>query len=369
MMTAYDPYDIWATKQLGSLKARYYQGQRIALIPLGLAYAADLIMPILLRRLLNVKPTGFAHIQAILQKTQHAMSDTDFVALMADMQSGHGWGLGFKWYSVNGIYPKTTPYVTTSPYVMDALVHVPADSPAKIEADALFEDSWHFLEALKIRFEDTDTLALSYAPIDEPHIVVNANSYAAFAYALHSKFGPLERREFAIDRAKRLARWVVAQQYDDGRWYYLASRGDFDMVDGFHSCFVVRNLINTVRILPELAPVVDDSIAMGWQYIKRNLYDSRSGLAKRYSVVSRIDPFRYDLYDQAEYLGLLIEFGELDFAQEFAINVRRKFMRDDIWYCRINRMGMHWGPGFLRWGIAQFWSYEAQLKKMTTDNI
>lgn len=369
MLTAYDPYDIWATDWLGGLKAGYYQGQRIALVPLGMAYVADLMMPVILRRLLGVKPIGFAHVQALLQNTNYAMSDVDFVDLMAKMQSGHGWGLGFKWFSINGIYPETTPYVTTSPYVMDALAHVAEDSPAKDSACALFEDSWNFLEALKVRHEDADTLALSYAPFDEPHIVVNANSYAVFAYALHSKYGKKERREYAIDKAERIARWVVAQQYDDGRWYYLAARGSFDMVDGFHSCFVVRNLLNAVKEFPELSPVVGDSIKMGWQYIKRNLYDPKSGLAKRYSIVSRVDPFRYDLYDQAEYLGLLIDFGEIDAAQEFARTVRRKFVRNNIWYCRIDRMGRRWGPGFLRWGMAQFWSYEARLRKITENQI
>lgn len=369
MLKAYDPYDVWATESLGGLKARYYKGQRVAMIPLAIAYLVDLLMPVFFRRMLAIKPVGFAHVQAILQSTHHAMSDVDFVELMADMQRGNGWGLGFKWFSVNGIYPETTPYVTTSPYVMDALVRLSESSPAKAKAEALFENSWHFLQSLKVKHEDAETLALSYAPFDEPKIVVNANSYAVFAYALHSKYGPKETREYAIEKATKIARWVVSQQYNDGRWYYLADRGSFDMVDGFHSCFIVRNLLNSVKELPELDSVVGDSIRMGWKYIKQNLFDSKTGLAKRYSSVSRIDPFRYDLYDQAEYLGLLIDLENINVAQEFANKVRRKFMRGDVWYCRIDRLGRRWGPGFLRWGIAQFLAYEARMKKIAAYKI
>lgn len=367
-MQAFDPFDIWATERLGSLKARWYEGQRAALVPLGLVYVCDLLAPLTLRRFLNVPKSEFAHVLAILQKTPYAVPDTQFVDRMEQLRLRGGWGLGFKWFSANGTYADDLPYITNAPYVMQALLDVADHSPAKAKARALFEDSWSFLQSLEIMNEDDDTLALSYAPVKEPLIVVNSNSYAAYAYAMHARHGRAEIRAEARARAIKLVHWVIKQQYSDGRWYYLAERGPMDMIDGFHSCFVVRNIRYTRALLPELsdATEVDQAIALGWDYIKRELFDPATNLAKRYSVVSRYDPFRYDLYDQAEYLGLLIDFDEIEEAKQFVEVVKKRFCRDDAWFCRIDRLNRRWGRDFLRWGIAQFWVHEARLKKITS---
>ena len=363
-MKSYDPFDVWATPVFGRLKYRWYQGSTSAKVLLAIAYLVDIAAPTLLRRLMRIEKREYSHVLAMLQSTKYALPDTEFVRRMDDMRTEFAWGLGFKWYSANGIYPETIPFITSAPYVMDALTKVSPNSPAKGRASELFNESWNFLEALKVKYEDSERLALSYAPVDEPLIVVNANSYAAFAYALHYRYGIAKHRAVAEDRAMKLARWVVAQQYDDGRWYYMADRGKLDMIDGFHSCFVVRNLRDASTLLPALAPLVEEAVEKGWQYIKRELYDPAAGLSRRYSVVSRSDPFRYDLYDQAEYLGLLVDFGEIDQARALVKTVRKRFVRNGYWYCRIDRMNRRWGRNFLRWGIAQFWAHEARLNQI-----
>lgn len=363
-MRSHDPFDIWASDRLGSLKSQWYAGNKAALLLLGGAYVVDLAAPCFLRRVMGVKTAEFAHVLAVLQGTEHVLDDTEFVYRVAALRTGFGWGLGFKWYSKNGVYAASVPYVTNTPYVMDALTKIADDSPAKARACVLFDDTWQFLASLREMHCDGDTLALSYSPNDEPYIVVNANSYSAWAYAMHARHGRPERRTEAEDRALRIIRFVLAQQCDDGRWYYLADRGPHDMIDGFHSCFVVRNLRYAAQLIPGAAPLVDAAVAKGWAYIKREIFDSDAGLSRRYSEISRPDPFKYDLYDQAEYLGLLIDFNEFDAARALQQHVHRRFVRNGIWYCRIDRLGRRWGPGFLRWGIAQFWANEARLKKI-----
>ncbi|HBM89328.1 MAG TPA: hypothetical protein DD437_12345 [Rhodobiaceae bacterium] len=360
-MMTHDPFDIWATERLGRLKYQWYQGHSWAKLPLGLIYVADVIAPNLTRNLLRVEQHEFAHILAMLQSTDRALPDSAFVHRMSDMRNQGGWGLPFKWYSMNGIYPETTPYITNTPYVMEALTQIPHTSDARPLAETLFNDSWSFLNALKVKHKDATHLALSYAPVDEPHIVVNANSYSAYAYALHHRHGLPENRDEAEENATKLCRWVVDQQYDDGRWYYLAERGPWDMIDGFHSCFVVRNLRKTAELVPTVAPLVEPSIEKGWNYIRRKIYHQKSGLCRRYAEVSRADPFKFDLYDQAEYLGLLLDFGEFEEAELFAQTVRQRFCNGADWYCRIDRLGRRWGRNFLRWGIVQFWVHEARL--------
>lgn len=363
-MKTYDPFDIWSNPVLGNLKFKFYKGSLVAKALLIPTYAAEVFAPTLMRWLFRAEKKEYSHVLAMLQATEHALSHALFVDRMAEMQRSHGWGLGFKWYSANGIYPDTMPLITVAPYVMQALVNIPEDSPVKEKAQILFEDSWNFLSSLVVQYEDDDKLALSYAPVKEPFIVVNANSYAAYAYALHAVYGRVEIRAEARARATKLTNWVIRQQYNDGRWYYLAERGSMDMIDGFHTCFVVRNLRYIRALLPEISDRVEinEAISVGWDYIKRELFESEVGLVKRYSVVSRLDPFRYDLYDQAEFLGLLIDFDEIEKAKQIIDVVKKRFCCDGEWFCRIDLFNRRWGCNFLRWGIAQFWVHEARLK-------
>lgn len=365
-MISFDPFDIWSTDKLGALKARWYKGHQTALFPLGLVYLMDLAAPTALRRILGVKQSEFAHVLAILQGTEFATNDLEFVERVSDLQMRNGWGLGFKWFSANGNYPCDIPYITNTPYVMRALLNVSQASTAKPKAKVLFDESWDFLQSLQSLHESAHSLALSYAPVKEPNIVINANTYAAYAYAMHAKYGLPERQNEAKQIAMKLIRFVVEQQYEDGRWYYLAERGRLDMIDCFHSCFVVRNLMLTRDLIPEISELMplDKTIDLGWAYIKSAFYDPNSRLVKRYSVISRFDPFRYDLYDQAEYLGLLIDFGELNDARELSAAVKKRFMHNSDWFCRIDRLNRRWGRNFLRWGIVQFWYHETRLNEL-----
>ena len=361
-MNSFDPFDIWATDRIGELKSSWYAGKKMVLPLIACVYFLDLIAPRLLRRTLGVSKSNFAHVLAFLHSTKYALSDSEFVERVSKMRAGFGWGLGFKWYSANGVYAASVPFITSTPYVMNTLLDIDCSCPAKSYARKLFDETWLFLNSLKVMHEDDKTLALSYSPKHEPYIVVNANSYAAWAYAMHARNGAPKLRKEAKAKALKIVRWIIAQQYDDGRWYYLADRGPHDMIDGFHSCFVVRNLLHVQKLIPSASPLIQDAVERGWSYIKRDLFDRSVGLLRRYSVISRLDPFRYDLYDQAEYLGLLIDFGELEEACDLQKRVHKRFVKNGTWYCRIDRLGRCWGPDFLRWGIAQFWANEARLE-------
>jgi len=265
--------------------------------------------------------------------------------------------------SKNGLYGPEVPFVTHTPYVMEALLEIAGQPDLHDEAMALFHGTWAFLESLKVMYKGTDDLALSYAPVEEPRIVVNANAYAAFAYALHAVHGREAVGERARDKARRLVNWVVRQQEQDGSWFYYADREPGNFIDCFHSCFVVKNLLKVKRLLPDLADVVDSAATRGWDYIASNLFDERAGLCRRFAVRAQRDPFRWDLYDQAEYLGLLVDFGELEQAEAFARRVEARFRKGKHWYCRIDFLGRRWGRDFLRWGIVPFWYHRARLRR------
>lgn len=381
ILTCSDPYDLWATPFGITVKRLYYKGRisgKFGAVGLGLL---DWLAPDLSRRMVGAKlrtyPIVVAH-EVLRRKVEQRLLEPEAEELFQCLRSiavaptgnqAWAWGLGFPWMSKNGLYGPEVPFVTHTPYVMEALLTLANSPTVRDEAMAMFYGTWPFLESLKVMDEGKDFLALSYAPVKEPRIVVNANAYAAFAYALHAVYGDKNIREAARKKARLLARWVVRQQKKDGSWFYYADREPGNLIDGFHSCFVVKNLIKIKRLLPDVAGTVDEAISKGFGFIRSSLYDPKAGLVRRFAVRSHRDPFRWDLYDQAEYLGLLVDFGLLDEAKEFASYVEDRFRKGDHWYCRIDIFGRRWGKNFLRWGIVPFQYHRARLDRALSESI
>ena len=254
------------------------------------------------------------------------------------------------------------PLVTHTPYVMEALVELAAAPSARERAGELFEGTWSFLESLKVMDRGEDRIALSYGPTVETRIVVNANTYAALALALHGVHGTqAQRQDRARERALAIVRWVVDQQMPSGRWLYYADRHQGNFTDGFHSCIVLKNLLKVASLLPDAAPLVDNAIDLGWRMIRNRLFDETEGLCQRSLENPYNGPYRWDLYDQAEYLGLLVDFGQLEEAEELLATVEERFVVEGAWHCRIDLLGRPWGRNHLRWGIAPFWYHRERL--------
>ncbi len=368
---SFDPYDLWATNGGVAIRKAYYRGAIWGKMAAAVLSILDLLFPIMMRKLLRIVSRPYPILSAHGYLTEMLISsvgDDYKYAALADFKNqaivlhdSVAWGLGFPWMSKNGWYGPDIPFVTHTPYVMDALLVLAENANCHAEAMQLFHATWGFLESLKVMAASEEYLALSYAPVDEPRIVVNANAYAAFAYALHAVHGRSEIRRVAREKALRLARWVVAQQQADGSWFYYADKEAGNFIDCFHSCFVVKNLLKVSELLPDAEPVVRDAIARGWKFIRENLYDANARLCRRFTLRSHLDPFTWDIYDQAEYLGLLIDFGLRDEARELAARVEKRFAKGVHWYCRIDRFGRRWGRDFLRWGIAPFLYQRARL--------
>ena len=363
MNTSFDPYDIWSIPKIGRVKQLWSRGNlsvAMVLFPIGFM---EYLTPLLLRKAFRIKGNRFSHVEVMLAFA-HDCFDQDLIKILRQLRIDNAaWGLPFGWFSKNGSYGENTPYVTITPYVMEALLALAKKPVFYAQAMEMFHDTWGFLEALKVMQESEDGIALSYAPVDEPRIVINANSYAALAYALHACHGRPEIRVTAANRAERLLRWVVTQQQEDGSWYYYADREHGNFIDCFHSCFVVKNLFKVGHLLPELADIGRPAITHGWDYIQSDLFDKHQGLCRRFARRAQRDPFRWDLYDQAEFLGLLVDFGELEWAERFAQHVELRFRKGTHWYCRIDILGRRWGRDFIRWGIAPFLYHRARLEK------
>lgn len=372
MTRSYDPYDLWATQFGVAARKAYYRGNLKGKAAAATIAIADLVAPILARRALGISRRAYpilcAHecLRSALTAPE-SLSPTvlnELRSLAVDSNSDNlAWGLGFPWMSKNGLYRPNIPFVTHTPYVMEALLALAQSRALEDEAMAMFHGTWAFFESLKVMTEGDGLLALSYAPVEESRIVVNANAYAAFGYAMHAVHGRAEVRASAVEKATTLVSWVVRQQRSDGSWFYYADREPGNFIDGFHSCFVVKNLLKIKQLIPNLSGVLEESAQRGFHFIRSNLYDSRAGMCRRFVVRSHLDPYRWDLYDQAEYLGLLVDFNKLADAKALATRVEQQFRSNNAWYSRIDIFGRRWGRQFLRWGIAPFEYSRARLEQ------
>jgi hypothetical protein len=367
-----DPYDVWLTPLTIRVRQAFYKRLLIGKMCAAGIACFDWFAPGLLRLMINaprrVHPiTAGLLAQIDVLNGYRWLRPEEWCQLFRSLASCKGsdeqwaWGLGFVWMSKNGLYGTNVPFITHTPYIMEALLEVARQDGAHAEeCYEMFRGTWRFLESLKVMDETVDTLSLSYAPMNEIRPVVNANSYASFAFALHAVNNE-NKHNVALDKALRIARWVVNQQRSDGSWTYFADDLPGNFIDGFHSCLVLRNLIKVAKIVPSASGIVETAIDKGWAFLRVRAFDKQNGMLRRFVIRDFLDPYAWDIYDQAEYLGLLIDFGEIEEAVRFRSNIKNHFSNGRDWWCRIDILGRRWGKNFLRWGIVPFWFHSARL--------
>ncbi len=366
--TSFDPYDPWMGPRAISVRRAFYQGKLSGKISAALIVLFDWLAPKFLRKAMKVQRRNYpiTVAQKILttesiEQPKLALAQLMSVAVPDSSKYGVAWGLGFPWMSKNGLYHPDIPFITHTPYAMEALCRLMTFETCREDAEKQFLRTWQFLESLHVLHEDSATLALSYAPTDEPRIVINANAYACFAYCLHAEKN-VSKSNQARDRALKIVRYVVAQQQTNGAWSYYADNLPGNFIDCFHSCFVIKNLIKASKLDNDIRALAAGAIQLGKKYIDENFFDKKRGLVKRFTSRDIKDPFVWDLYDQAEYLGILIELSEFDRAGELCKVAKASFFSNGEWYSKIDILGLRWGENFSRWGITPFQYNERKLK-------
>ena len=361
----WDPYDLWATASGVRARAAFYKGRLLGKSAAGAIGVMDWLAPDHARALFRCTRRRYPSSVAIgiLRRSSeewaaHPKEAASAIGVLASLSSRSGdnwaWGLGFRWMSKNGLYEKDVPFVTQTPYVMEALLRLTAAQRIGVQAQNMFDGTWAFLQSLRVMYKGPDGLALSYAPVVEPRTVINANAYSAYAYALHAAHGRPEREKEALAKASALVTWVCRQQGEDGSWPYYADDLPGNFVDCFHSCFVLKNLRKISRLCPICRRRVDPVIAKGVRFLRQLMFDRKAGLCRRFHIRAIFDPFRWDLYDQAEYLGVLLDNGFREDAVELSKQVLKTFSDGQSLWCRLDVLGRRWGRNYLRWGVAPF---------------
>jgi hypothetical protein len=245
---------------------------------------------------------GFAFLHEATGDAKHLDRAVHFLEVLKKTRSpGYAefcWGYSFDWVTRNGLLKAHTPFITTTPYVFEALLQVNKFRP---------RDEWREMMASSVRYATTlikdkpfpgGGNTCSYLPGEEFN-VVNAAAYRATMLVSAAKF-------FGDDEWLKIANgnvdFVLAAQNADGSWPY-AKDGVRDFVDHFHTCFVMKALAKIYlqtgdqRILAALKSAVD--------YYWKNLF-GEDGMPRPFSKAPRLTVYKCELYDCAECINLCV---------------------------------------------------------------
>jgi hypothetical protein len=206
------------------------------------------------------------------------------------------WGYPFDWQTRNGVIPRGTPLITTTPYAYEAFeaVYEIDRNPRWLEIMASIAE--HAATDIKDFPAGPQAATCSYTPFDRGG-VINASAYRGFL--LTSAAIRFARDDWRLT-AQRNINYVLQNQRPDGAWHYATDQVR-DFIDHFHTCFVLKALAKIDRLAPdsECAP----AIQRGLQYYLTNLFDEK-GRPRPFSKPPRLTVYRHELYDYAECLNL-----------------------------------------------------------------
>jgi len=221
-----------------------------------------------------------------------------------------GWGYPFDWQTRNGIIPRGTPLITTTPYCYEAFTDVYRIDGQSRWRDMMRSIAEHSLLDYRDVAAGPGATTCTYTPSGGEK-VVNASAYRSFTlFSAWKEFGD-ERYRVA---AEGNVNFVLQSQLEDGSWPY-AMDGARPFVDHFHTCFVMKALAKIEALTGHAGCAA--ALQRGVDYYVKNLF-AEDGLPKPFARAPRMTVYKRELYDCAECinLGILLRgrFPALDAA-------------------------------------------------------
>jgi len=327
-LEGYDPGDIYDTR-LGRLAKKLWRnGAKLSFAVVAPLQIIDVIFPQIRRLIAEKRKHAISYAQfglACLALRQTSLKDSvdylrlaercvaDVMALGVRTRSGIGWGINLHWESLGGYVPPNTPCHTQTSYVfafLDRLLQCGIGGDIRT---TLLDIAEHTLRDYREFVDDrTGEWVTGYSMLDE-RVVVNAISYRA---SILLRAAELFRNPEYLRKGLSSARFVLKSQNPDGSWDYGR---DAHFVDGYHTCFVLKNLLSAMDVLSRAATwsrecglvmrEISSAIEAGYGYYVRALLDER-GVPIPFSVRNKPLIYEYDSYDLAEGIGVLSRFDE-----------------------------------------------------------
>jgi hypothetical protein len=327
-LEGYEPGDIYHTP-LGRLaKKLWRKGTKLSFLVAAPLQIIDVIFPQIRYLIAEKRKHAICYAQfglACLTLRETSLKESadylqlaercvdDLMALGVRTRSGIGWGINLHWENLGGYIPPNTPCHTQTSYVFALLDRLLQCGIGDTTKATLLEIAEHTLHDYREFVDDkTGEWVTGYSMLDK-RAVVNSISYRA---CILLRAGELFRNPEYLRKGLSSVRFVIKSQNADGSWYY--SR-DAHFVDGYHTCFVLKNLVFSMDVLSRAAEwsseygsvmkEVSSAIKAGYGYYTRALLNEH-GVPIPFSIRNKPLIYEHDSYDLAEGIGVLSRFDE-----------------------------------------------------------
>lgn len=362
-LSTYDPYDIWKSSCGLAIKKLFNRSRLAGIVPAALLTLFDIYVNNRLRFSYTRQEypivRAFAALSLLsLHRVEPKEEYLRFAKIHLDWLVenrskncvGYGWGLGFEHAAKAAVvYDKDTPFVTITPYPLEAFVEYHSLS-GDDTYDGAIQGVLVFLDKdIKI-LEDTKHYLVTSYGTSKDRIVVNAVAYTMYMYALLRAYVDRDRRLDLEDKIRRLYQFVKDQQRSDGSWLYSPEGSSF--IDCFHSCIVLKNIIKTKRLfeLEDAETVVE----AGYKYIRENFLDKQYRLFRRFSLKNKPSLVKFDLYDNAEMLNLANLVGDEELVRDLSQAIERVFLHNKDIYSQVDIFNKLYNKNMLRWAVMPY---------------
>jgi hypothetical protein len=356
-----DPYDIWKTKTGLIIKSGFYRNRLIFLPFASILSMFDIFINNSKRFFYKEQEYPIVRAQFALTLINiYSITKNEGIILNIKQQlewllknniktaNGIGWGINFKLpINKNLTYRSDTPYSTITPYVLEAFYQYKTLT-GDISYDKVFQEIYGFLyKDLVIMREEENLLALSYGPLED-RIVINANSYVLYAYSMLYNLFPSKEEEL-LKRIQGIYNFIKVSQRIDGSWLYSLSESK-TFIDCFHTCFILKNLLKTSKILNYKLEGMEDVIKNGYDYLVENFKDENN-LFKHFTLSNRPSLLKYDLYDSAEFVNVSVLMKDKKNAEQTMKAIADHFISRKVIFSNIDIFNHRRNENMLRWAI------------------
>jgi len=297
---------------------------------------------------------GFAYLHRVTKAPRHLERAIHFLEVLEATRCAgfqhHAWGYPFDWQTRNGILPRGTPLITTTPYcyeAFEAVYQIDRNPRWRAIMQSIAE---HVYQDYQDFETGPDSATCTYTPTGGEK-VVNASAYRAFTlFSAWREFGD-ERYRVA---AKRNLNFVLQSQQSDGSWPYAVD-GARPFVDHFHTCFVMKALAKIEALTGH--EKCKQALTRGVAFYIENLFD-RDGLPRPFARAPRLVIYRRELYDCAECinLGVLLRgrFPLLDAAVDRTVSEMTRNWQLSGGHFRSRKLILGWdNVPMHRWGQSE----------------
>lgn len=303
----FDTYDISDVKGTKIVLWTYARGTLLARMVRLVIFGGLYLAPIGVRGLLGVTPSRYPHSSAMLAAAyielssatseglwlQRARSLLEWLAgNTAEAKVGECWGASFPWHSYAGATPTTVGSAHSTVWAANAFFSYHEATRDAWSLEHAVQACDFLLYGLNSTERSSGSLAISYTVLDRSQCS-NVNADAA---SILMRLGNAIARPGYCEAARKMLRFVLETQNQDGSWYYDALAPGvprLPFIDGFHTGMVLSALTQMIPELRDRALQEECKSALdkGLTFYLRNLFTADGRPLYSLKKLYPIDPY------------------------------------------------------------------------------